>query len=159
MIDAPFQRYRTIVPPDWIDYNGHMNVAYYVLAFDKATDVLFDRLGLGIDYVQATNHSSFALEAHIAYERELKLGDPLTVASRIVEVDQKRLHLFQEMFHGTEHYRAATYETMGLHVDLAARRSAPFPPDLKARLDEAASEHAALPRPDGLGRRISMQQR
>ena len=159
MIEAPFQRYRATVSPDWIDYNGHMNVAFYVLAFDKATDVLFDALGLGVDYVKATNHSSFALEAHIAYERELKLDDPLVVSSLIVAVDRKRVHLFQEMFHATENYRAATFESIGLHVDLGARRSAVFPPELQARLDAAAANHAGLPRPASLGRGISMRQR
>jgi acyl-CoA thioester hydrolase len=157
MIEAPFRRYRATVPPDWIDYNGHMNVAFYVLAFDKATDVLFDALGLGVDYVKATNQSSFTLEAHIAYERELKLGDPLMVASLIVAADRKRLHLFQEMFHATEGYRAATFETLNIHVDLGQRRSAPFPSGLQARLDAAAMSHAGLPRPASLGRGISMR--
>src|SRR5580658_4398234 len=84
MIDAPFQRYCTEVIPEWVDYNGHMNVAYYVLAFDRGTDVLFDVLGIGADYVRTANHSMFALEGHIAYEREVRLGEPLAVRSTIL---------------------------------------------------------------------------
>jgi|SRR5580658_1776200 acyl-CoA thioester hydrolase len=156
MIDAPFQRYCTEVIPEWVDYNGHMNVAYYVLAFDRGTDVLFDVLGIGADYVRTANHSMFALEGHIAYERELRLGEPLAVRSTILAADAKRLHVFHEMFHGREGWRSATFETMSLHVDMARRRSAPFPDDVQRVLAAAAARHAVLPRPEGIGRRIAM---
>jgi len=156
MIDAPFQHYRATVIADWVDFNGHMNVAYYVLAFDRGTDALFDALGIGTAYLRETNHSIFALQTHIAYERELRLGDPLSVRSTILAIDRKRVHLFQEMFHGDQGWRAASFESMGIHVDMSQRRSAPFPPVLQASLAAAAARHAALPRPAGIGRSIAM---
>lgn len=156
MIDAPFERYRTSVIQDWVDYNGHMNVAYYVLAFDHGADALFDALGIGAGYLARSRHSVFALQAHVAYERELQLDDPLIVRSTVLAADRKRLHLFHEMFHGTAGWRAAAMESMALHVDMTTRRSAPFPPDLLAGLEAAAARHAALSRPDGIGRAIAM---
>jgi acyl-CoA thioester hydrolase len=156
MIDSPFERYRTTVIPDWVDYNGHMNVAYYVLAFDQGVDKLFDALGVGADYLARTGHSIFALQAHVAYERELCLGESLSVRSMVLAVDRKRMHLFHEMFHAEEGWRAATMESMAIHVDMAARRSAPFPPDILAGLEAASARHATLSRPLGIGRPIMM---
>lgn len=147
------------VRPEWIDYNGHMNVAYYVLVFDRATDTLFDALGLGAAYRQATDLTLFVVESHILYEREVALGAPLRIESRILGVDGKRLHLGHEMFHGTEGWRAATIELMALHVDLGTRRTSPFPPDRQRLLDAAAGAHAHLPPADWAGRRIGLAQR
>src|SRR6185312_10752973 len=115
----PLDVYRAPVDAAWIDYNGHMNVAYYMLMFDRATDVLFDRLGLGAAYRQRTSHTLFVLEAHITYEREVKEGDMLRIATQLIDADAKRLHLFHTMYHEAEGYRAATNELLTLHVDLA----------------------------------------
>lgn len=156
MIDTPFERYRTTVIPDWVDYNGHMNVAYYVLAFDQGVDKLFDALGVGGAYLARTGHSIFALQAHLAYERELRLGERLSVRSMVLAVDRKRMHLFHEMFHAGAGWRAATMESMAIHVDMAARKSAPFPPDILAGLEAAAARHAGLARPSGIGRQIAL---
>src|SRR5260370_864656 len=144
-IPAPFDRFKGEVLPEWIDYNGHMNLAYYTVLFDAATDLLFDELGLGLDYRQTTLQGTFVAETHNLYERELLVGARIRVATQIVAADSKRLHLAHEMFALDGGHRAATQELMFLHVDLAARRVTPFPEDLRQRVAAAAAAHAALP--------------
>jgi acyl-CoA thioester hydrolase len=156
-LDAPLSLHRDTVRPDWIDFNGHMNVAYYVLAFDGATDKFFDWLGLDAAYRQATNRSTFALEQHILYLREVRLGDPLRFTTQLIDHDAKRLHYFHRMFHGREGYLAATIEIMSMHIDLGARRSVALGPPDDARLLALAAAHAALPRPEQCGRVIGIR--
>ena len=156
---TPLATHAETVRPEWIDYNGHMNVAYYVLVFDHATDVLFDALGLDEAYRARTNHSLFAVEQHILYEGEVGLGAPLRVESRVLGVDGKRLHFGHEMFHATEGRRAATIELMAVHIDLGIRRTAPFPPERRRVLDIAAAAHARLAPADWVGRRVSLAPR
>ena len=124
---CPTRPTATTVAPEWIDYNGHMNVAYYVLAFDRATDRLFDYLGIGEAYRRATHHSVFALEAHVTYERELRQGEEFEIATRLIDADRKRLHLFHAMTRAKDNELSATIEVMGLHVDMAGhvRRRCP----------------------------------
>ena len=155
-LPAPFDRFRGAVLPEWIDYNGHMNLAYYTVLFDQATDLLFDALGLGLDYRQVTRMGTFVAETHNRYERELLVGARVRVATQIVAADDKRLYLAHEMFALDGGQRTATQELMFLHVDLALRRVCPVPADLRARVAAAAAAHAALPRPDWIGRRIAM---
>ncbi|HZD26949.1 MAG TPA: thioesterase family protein [Alphaproteobacteria bacterium] len=153
----PLEIHRETVRPEWIDYNGHMNVAYYVLAFDHATDRLFDLIDLGIDYVQRSGRSAFVLETHVGYRQEVKEGDPLRFTVQLIEADDKRLHYYLEMFHAGEGYLAATSEQLALHVDLTARRACPFPEPLRDRLAALMEAHMALPRPAGVGRGIALR--
>jgi len=153
-IPAPFDRYRGEVLPEWIDHNGHMNLAYYVVLFDYATDLLFEVLDLGLGYRRRTDHGTFATETHTLYERELLVGMRVRVATQILHADDKRLHLAHEMFGLDSAERAAAQELMFLHVSLAARRVTPFPPDLGARVRTAAAAHAGLPRPAWVGRHV-----
>ena len=153
---APFDRFRGEVLPDWIDYNGHMNLAYYTVLFDQATDILFDELGLGLDYRRNRKLGTFVAETHNLYERELLLGAQVRVATQILAIDAKRMHLGHEMFALDGGHRTATQELMFLHVDLAARRVCPFPEDMHERVAAAAAAHAALPRPAWTGRRIAI---
>jgi len=155
---APFARYRGAVLPEWIDYNGHMNLAYYTVLFDGATDALFDELGLGLDYRQNRKLGTFVAETHNLYERELLVGAQVRIATQILGLDDKRLYVGHEMFALEGGHRAATQELMFLHVDLAQRRVSPFPPDMYARVADAAVAHAALPRPSWIGRHIAMPQ-
>ena len=155
-IAAPYELSGGEVKPEWIDYNGHMNLAYYIVLFDQATDALFDELDLGLDYRRSRNLGTFVAETHTRYERELLVGERVRVAVQILAVDDKRMHVAHEMFRLKDGLRSATLESMFLHVDLGARRVMPYPPDLKARVDAAAAAHAHLPRPDWIGRRVSM---
>ena len=155
-IAAPYELSGGEVKPEWIDYNGHMNLAYYIVLFDQATDALFDELDLGLDYRRNRNLGTFVAETHTRYERELLVGEQVRVAVQILAVDDKRMHVAHEMFRLKDGLRSATLESMFLHVDLGARRVMPYPPDLKARVDAAATAHTRLPRPDWIGRRVSM---
>ena len=153
---APFDRYEGEVLPEWIDANGHMNLAYYVVLFDYATDMLFEAIGIGREYKDATNHGTFVAETHNLYERELLVGERVQVATQILAADDKRLHLAHEMFSLADGKRAATQELMYLHIDLTARRVVPWLPDVYERVVRSAAAHARLPRPDWVGRRITM---
>src|ERR1700748_3586682 len=97
-IPAPFERYEGEVLREWIDANDHMNLAYYTVLFDYATDALFDAIGIGRQYKDSTNHGTFVVETHNLYERELLLGDRVRIATQILGSDDKRLHLGHEMF-------------------------------------------------------------
>lgn len=145
------------VRPEWIDYNGHMNVAWYVLVFDHATDALLARLGMDPAYVRREQLSTFALEMHVTYERELILDAPYAVHTQILDADTKRIHLHHQMHHAEEQWRAAGNEVMLMHVDMRERRATPFPPDIQARVTAMQETHARLPRPDGVGRVIGIR--
>ena len=156
---APFERFRGEVLPEWIDYNGHMNLAYYTVLFDGATDALFDELGLGLDYRQTRRLGTFVAETHNLYERELLVGARVRILTQILGLDAKRLHVGHEMYALEGGHRTATQELMFLHVDLALRRVAPFPPDMYERVAAAAAAHAGLPPPACIGPHIAMPPR
>jgi acyl-CoA thioester hydrolase len=153
---TPFARYEVEVPPAWIDANDHLNMGYYVVLFDLATDEMWDALGIGREYKRTDRCGTFAAEAHIVYEREMLLGERGVVHSRILGVDAKRLHVAHELFRRKDGLRAAAQEFLFLHVNLDIRRVAPWPPAVLARLREAAASHARLPPPDWTGRRIAL---
>lgn len=153
---APLALHSETVQPDWIDYNGHMNLAYYMLAFDHATDAFFDFVGLGEAYLKANNASTFTLEGHITYDRELMVGAPMRFETQLLAHDAKRLHYIHFMYHAADGYLASTNELISLHVDMTARRSAAIPDDVIARLDAVAARHDKLPRPEQAGRAISI---
>jgi acyl-CoA thioester hydrolase len=154
---APFAEYEGTVRPEWVDYNGHMNLAYYVVLFDEAVELLFAAIGYGAGYRATTNHGPFALETHTLYEREVLAGERVRVSSQLVAIDTKRIHVAHEMTRVADGVRAACQEVMYLNVDLARRKSARFATDLDARLAAAAEAHATLPRPDWVGRRVAMR--
>ena len=155
-ITAPFQLHTDRVRPEWIDNNGHMNMGYYMVVFDYATDDFLDACGLTRAHREAEQVSTFALEAHINYLQELKEGDPLVFRTILLGHDAKRIHAFFRMFHATEGFLSATSEQMCLHVDLATRRSAEMPAEILANVDRLATSQKGLPWPEqaGQGMRI-----
>ena len=156
---SPLDVHREAVLPEWIDYNGHMNVAYYVLAFDHATDRLFDLLDLGAEYVRRTNNSTFVLETHVTYAQEVHEGDPLRFTAQLLDYDAKRLHYFLQMYHAEEGYLSATSEQIALHVSLDTRRTAPIPAEQHARLSVMMAAHQGLPRPAQAGSVIGIRRK
>jgi acyl-CoA thioester hydrolase len=144
------------IEPQWIDYNGHLNMAYYNVLFDRAIDELWLQLGIGPAYMKERQGSTFTAECHVRYLREIQLDDPVQVAVLLVGADEKRLHTFEELRHATEGWLSATSENMTLHVDMAARKTAPFPPDIRARIAAVADAHRSIGRPEGIGRKIAM---
>jgi acyl-CoA thioester hydrolase len=144
------------IEPAWIDYNGHLNMAYYNVMFDRAIDELWLQLGIGPGYMKERGGSTFTAECHVRYLREIHLGDPVQVSILLVAADEKRLHTFEELRHAGEGWLSATSENMTIHIDMAARKTAPFPPDIRARIQAAADAHATLVRPEGIGRKVAM---
>ena len=153
---APFLASVMQIEPQWIDYNGHLNMAYYNVMFDRAIDELWLTLGIGPGYMKAHKGSTFTAECHVRYLREIHLGDPVQVSILLVAADEKRLHTFEELRHASEGWLSATSENMTIHIDMAARKTAPFPPDIRARIEAVANAHSTLPRPEGIGRKIAM---
>ncbi len=153
---APFVSSVMRVEPGWIDYNGHLNMAYYSVLFDRAIDEVYELLGCGPAYLEQTRHSTFTAEAHIRYLRELHAGDPVRITFQLLGYDAKRLHYFEQLHHAEEGWLSATSENMVLHVDMTAKKTAPFPELIAARLDRMKAAHAHLQVPDGAGRRIAM---
>ncbi len=156
---VPFLTSVMQIEPQWIDYNGHLNMAYYNVLFDRAIDELWLQIGIGPEYMKTRGGSTFTAECHVRYLREIHLGDPVRVSILLVAADEKRMHTFEELRHATEGWLSATSENMTLHMDMAARKTAPFPPDIRSRIAALAEAHAAGPRPDGIGRKISMPAR
>ena len=154
--DAPIVCPEQKVQPAWIDYNDHMNMAYYSLAFDLSLDYVYELLGLGPDYKQGSRCTTFSLEAHVMYLQEVMLGDPLRVTYQLLDCDAKRLHLMGQMFHAEQGYLAATSEQISMHISLETRRSAPFPTEIQARIEALMAAHASLPRPSQVGHRIGI---
>jgi len=148
--------YEDVVRPEWIDSNGHIYLAYYVVVFDLATDRLYDALGIGNAYREATGYSCFTAETHTLYEREVHLGDRIVVRSLLLGSDAKRVHYFHEMFHLESGTRSAAQELMALHIDMAVRKVAPFPAERFAELQEMARRFKPAALPKGAGRRIAM---
>ena len=156
---APFVSSVMRVEPQWIDYNGHLNMAYYNVLFDRAVDETYALIGVGPDYVATRRQSVFTAEVHMRYLRELHAGDPVRVTFQLLDYDAKRLHYFEQLFHAEEGWVSATSENLSLHVDMASKKAAAFPPEVMARLAEMKASHALLPVPEAAGRRIGMPTR
>jgi acyl-CoA thioester hydrolase len=153
---APFVSTVMTVDSSWIDYNGHLNMAYYNVLIDRAVDEAFVLVGFGSDYVRNRGASFFTAEAHVRYLRELKAADPVRVALRLIDYDDKRIHLYAELHHATEGWMSATSEQLALHIDMKAKKVSPFPDDVLERLASMKSAHGTLPPPPVIGRGIGM---
>ncbi|WFU43132.1 thioesterase family protein [Bradyrhizobium sp. CB82] len=152
----PFRSSIMQIEPQWIDYNGHLNMAYYNVMFDRAIDQLWLKLGIGPTYMKERHGSTFTAECHVRYLREIHLGDPVQIAVWLLDADDKRLHTFEELRHATEGWVSATSENMSLHIDMASRKVAPFPADIRQRIASVVKDHSAVPRPEGIGRNVAM---
>jgi acyl-CoA thioester hydrolase len=140
------------VPPEWIDYNGHMMDAYYFLAFTEATEAFLDHVGLGAAYRARTGSGIYTAESHLCFLSGVVGGAVLAYQTQLLGHDAKRLHVFHRMSEsGT---LVATCELMFLHV--SGERVSPMPPEAVAVVDALAVSHAALPRPERAGRRVAM---
>ena len=140
-------------PADWMDYNGHMNIAYFGMAFDQAMDVWLEKSGIGRSYVKAAGGSMFVLQNHLHYLKEIREGEDMSITLQMLDLDEKRLHVFLRLHNGAGTV-AATNELLAIHVDMSTRKSAPFPAEIATRLRDQLAEHAAIPRPRIAGHRI-----
>jgi acyl-CoA thioester hydrolase len=159
MLDSPIVAPDQAIEPAWIDYNGHLNMAFYNVLFDRGVDHVYDRLGIGEAYVQARGGSCFTMEVHLNYLSELTVEDPVSVSFQLVDFDTKRLHFFQNMTNARTGELAATSEQLALHVDMDSRRSAPFPEPIVEQIAALHRAHASLPRPPQLGQVIGIRRK
>ncbi len=151
------QLHESVVLPEWIDYNGHMNVAFYVLAFDQATDAFLDHIGLDHGYKDEANCTTFVVDMNVTYLSEVLEGDPLRFTTHLINSDEKRLHYFHRMYHAEKGYLAATNELMTVHISLETRRVAPIREDILERIAAIQKRHAMLPFPEQAGRLIAIR--
>jgi len=156
---APLRTGAQRVMPAWIDYNGHMNVAYYTLAFDRALDEAYDLIGIGPELVNRHNMGPMALQTQIHYLGELLEGEAFACDVLILDADAKRVHVMASMIKLGAGTVAATYESLTLNVDLGLRRGAPFPEPAASRLAALREAHADLPRPPQTGAPLGIRRR
>ena len=138
------------IKPEWIDQNGHLNMAYYGVLFDTGVDEACKELGLGWEYTAQGTHTTYSAEFRIRYVRELHLGATVRCSFRLLDVGPKSFHFCQELIHA-EGWVAATGEGISLHIDQSGPKVVPYPAEVKAKLDEVLAQHAALPVPDWVG--------
>ncbi|HBM64270.1 MAG TPA: 4-hydroxybenzoyl-CoA thioesterase [Pseudomonas sp.] len=148
--------YRTTVQEDWVDYNGHLRDAFYLLIFSYATDALMERIGLDADSRGQSGNSLFTLEAHINYLHEVKLGTEVWVQTQIIGFDRKRLHVYHSLHRAGFDEVLAASEQMLLHVDLAGPKSAPFGHTTVCRLNQLVEQQEGAPAPQYIGRTLKL---
>ncbi|MFC5387476.1 thioesterase family protein [Aquamicrobium segne] len=156
---SPFTSRVMQVEKDWLDYNGHMNMAYYNVLFDRGADEVLNLLGIGAAYAKMRKLTIYTAELHVCYIRELQLDDPVTVSFQLLDSDDKRLRAYQEIRHAKEGWLAATGETLSLHVDMAGPNVTPFPDDIKPGIEAMRTAHAKLPVPERAGRSIGIRRK
>ena len=145
------------VKPEWIDVNGHMNVAWYVLIFDLAVDDLWAEFGITDEYIKETNGSTFAVDCHITYQNELLENDPYIVTSQILAYDEKRIHHFQRLYHADTRVLAATAEWMNLYIDLESRKVSLWPDLILANLALITNRQTTLSMPVEVGKTMGVK--
>jgi carnitine 3-dehydrogenase len=158
-LPAPLALYEVTVGPQWVDYNGHMSEWCYLLVMGDSSDCFFRFVGIDDGY-RASGRSLYTVETHIRNLAEAATGDRLALTLRVLGVDPKRVHLLHEVLvrhDDGSHTLAATGEQMLLHVDAAAGRTDPMPAVLYDRVGQLAAAHAALARPDYLGRPMGLR--
>ncbi len=147
-----------LVEPQWTDYNGHLNMAYYNVLFDRAADHGLSVLGINLDYVQNRKLTIYTAEIHVCYLRELHQSQQVYATFHLVDFDEKRLHVFQQLYH-EDGWLAATSEVLSLHIDMSGPKVAAFPQDIMASVKAMAAEHAKLERPERVGRAIGIKRK
>lgn len=145
--------YTKTVPEAWIDYNNHMTEGYYGVVFAEASDALLMKMGLP-EYMLRTHCTFYTAENHVIFERELKLDDDIHVETLFVGADRKKVQLLHELYHTERGYRAATCETMLLHVNQDLGGVVPMADEFWAGVEHLQKQHADLPLPKTLGRAI-----
>lgn len=155
-MQAPFRSSPKHVLPEWIDYNGHLNMAYYSVLFDTSVDEIYLDIGFGPDYAKNDGHTTYTAEFHISYIRELHEGDEVYVTTQLIAYDEKRFHTYQELFH-KDGWLAAAGEALALHIDMSGPRVAPMPGHILANMKAIHDAHAVLPIPERVSKSIAIK--
>lgn len=148
--------YRTVIQPEWVDYNDHLRDAYYLLLFSYATDALMERIGLDQAGRERSGHTLYTLECHLNYLAEVKLGVEVEVRTQLVAHDRKRLHLYHGLYRPGEEQLLAANEQMLINIERSAGRSAPFDEAVLAQVQALQDAQQHLPRPVHVGRAICL---
>lgn len=157
-MSVPFVSSVMQVEKNWIDYNGHLNMAYYNVLFDRCSDEALDLLGMGAAYARDRKLTIYTAEVHVCYVRELHLGHRVTASFQLLDHDDKRLRVYQELRH-VDGWLSATSEYLALHVDMNGPKVAPFPADIMANVEAMRAANAVLPMPERAGRAIGIRRR
>lgn len=153
---VPFRSSLMTVKPEWIDFNGHLNMAYYNVLFDQSVDELYPHIGFGYDYVKTTGCTTYVAEWHICYLRELHEGDQVTATFHLINFDEKRFHSYSELYH-KDGWLAATAEGVTLHVDQSGPKVAPMPQSIQDALARYQAAQTDMPAPDRICRSIGLK--
>ena len=148
-------RMETHVRPEWVDYNGHMTDSRYLQVFGDATDVLFRSAGVD-DAYRKSGRALYTVESHVTHGAEAKALEPLYVLTRVLGVDEKRVHLFHGLHRRRDDILVATGEQMYLHVDTHAGKAAIMDPAVRAKLEKIRAAQSSLEPPKQTGRRVGM---
>ncbi len=146
------------VKPEWIDFNGHLNMAYYNVLFDHGADEVYDTFGFGPTYAQTRGFTTYTAEFHLRYVRELHVHDKVRVSFQLIDMDEKRFHSYQEIYH-QDGWLAATGEALALHIDMSGPKVAPMPEDVLAKVSALYQSHQTLPRPENVGRSVGIRRK
>lgn len=158
-IPTPFDAYRDVVRREWTDHNHHMNVGYYGVVFDLATDEWLDFVGLTTEHRTREQISTFCLESHLTYQREVQEGDALRFTTQLLDYDSKRIHYIHQMTHAEAGFLSATAELLSLHVSRETRRATPMTATILAHLAAIRDAHERLERPPEVGRVMGLRSR
>ncbi|MGE0230175.1 MAG: acyl-CoA thioesterase [Flavobacteriaceae bacterium] len=136
---------RIRIAEDWIDYNGHLNTAWYHRLLDQGADEILEEIDLGPREIAERNKTIFTVEFHIHHQREVFVGSEVYSTLRIIDFDDKRMHYVQELRHADEDWVSAVGQTLVLHIDLARRKVEPWPDDIREKIVAMHARHAKLP--------------
>ena len=128
---------------EYTDYNGHLNVAYYVRIFDIAADVMLDNFKMGGESAKQNNKTTFVAEMHTIYKQEVRLGEEVETHLTYLNHDKKRIQYRLSMFHKEKKYLAATNEVLSLYVDLSKRKVVEFDPDRLKLMDDFIKKNSS----------------
>ncbi len=157
-MNTPLKTLDTKVIEDWIDYNGHLNEAYYLVIFSKATDAIQDHLGMTVDTIHGTGYTLFTVETHIRYLQEIGLGKKVSITTQILEHDNKRLRLFHSMYNEANEL-LATAEKMFLSYNLKEEKVVNFSADFAANLAHLVTQQGDMGMPEGAGKGIALKRK
>ncbi len=152
-LSRPLRLYRSRIPAEWVDYNGHVTESRYLEVMSNGTDAMLRYLGVDGEYL-GRGGSYFTAESHVSFLDQLRAGDMVEVSTQVLGSDDRKLHVFHRLMRSGTDAPVAESETMLIHVDTATGRSAPAAPDVQHRVSRITEAHAALPRPERAGRHV-----
>ena len=154
---SPFVTNIKKVLPEWIDYNGHMNVAYYTLAFDDALDDFLDKIGIGEDYVMEFQNGPYALQANYHYLDELLVDEEFRVRIYLVDTTEKCFHSAMEIFNENTGLVSAVCEQITMNVNLELRKSNKYPDWVREKFDLIIKSQKDKKLPSQIGKPLGLK--